>query len=228
MTLYRRLLHDRERVATLLERSLHRGALLVLGLVVVGSVTRPYIPFDSWMYHLPFSALLWNIGDARETFVLSSKFAELYAGYPLLAELVQGGLWWASGTLATVPLLNSLALVLFICAATRATTTSLPVLTFAILSVPLVAIHSVSTYIDLFAGVLICFQILAGSLLVDRPSPASARQGGFAFPAALYIVATAAAGNTKYNVLIASMAISTFLLAYVSLQRGGSSTSSRT
>ncbi|HXE89001.1 MAG TPA: hypothetical protein VN524_19610, partial [Hyphomicrobiaceae bacterium] len=136
----------RDRIASFLERGFRYLAWAALALVVVSSLARPFIPFDSWYYHLPFSAHLWNIGNARETLLFSPGIQELYAGFPLVAELLQGGLWWLSGTISAATLLNSLGLALFIFVAARATKADLPVLTFGILSVPLVVIHSVSTY----------------------------------------------------------------------------------
>ena len=213
----------RDRIAGLLERGFHYLAWAALALVVVSSLARPFIPFDSWYYHLPFSAHLWNIGNARETLLLSPGIQELYAGFPLFAELLQGGLWWISGTISAATLLNSLGLALFIFVAVRATKADLPVVTFGILSVPLVVIHSVSTYIDLFSALLICFQVVAASLLVDKPNPIGTRFGRLADPAVLYVAAAAAAGNTKFMALVISLAISAYLLAFVAYQRGTAS-----
>jgi hypothetical protein len=226
MPLQSSTLDRRERVAGLVERAFYYIALAALALVVVSSVTRPSIPFDSWYYHLPFSAYLLNIGNARETLLFSPGIQELYAGFPLFAELLQGGLWRLTGTISATTLLNSLGLALFVLAAVRVTKADLPILTFGILSVPLVVIHSVSTYIDLFSALLICLQVLAASLMVDKAHPIGARPtgtrlGSFADPAVLYVAAAAAAGNTKFMALVISLAISVYLLAFVAVQRGG-------
>lgn len=211
------------RIASLLEKAFYYLALAALALVVVSSVARPAIPFDSWYYHLPFSAHLWNIGSARETLLLSPGVQELYAGFPLLAEFLQGGLWWLSGTISATTLPNSLGLALFVFAAVRITKADLPILTFGILSVPLVVIHSVSAYIDLFSALLICIQVIAASLIVDKPRPLGTRLARFADPAVLYVAAAAAAGNTKFTALVISLAISAYLLAFVAFQKGGAS-----
>jgi hypothetical protein len=200
-----------------LEKFLIAISCMLLVIVVVSSVTRPSFQWDSWLYHLPFSAHLWNIGNARETFILSRSVGDLYLGFPLLAEFVQGALWWISGTVAATSLVNSLGLVVFICAAVAATKASLPVLTFGVLSVPLIVLHSISTYIDLFAGILICFQLLAASLLVDRWNSENLDEPAYRRFSihALYIVAAAAAGNTKFMSTIVSLAISGYLLTFV-------------
>jgi hypothetical protein len=202
----------------LLEKFLIAISCILLVIVVVCSVTRPFVEYDSWYYHLPISAKLWNIGNARETFILSDHSAGFYLGFPLLAEFVQGALWWMSGTVAATSLVNSLGLVVFICAAVAATKVSLPILTFGVLSVPLIVLHSISSYIDLFAGILICFQLLAASLLVDRWNLENLDEptyGWFSIHAFLYIVAAAAAGNTKFMSTIVSLAISGYLLTFV-------------
>jgi hypothetical protein len=114
-------------------------------------------------------------------------------------------------------LVNSLGLVVFICAAVAATKVSLPVLTFGVLSVPLIVLHSISSYIDLFAGILICFQLLAASLLVDRWNLENLDEPAYRRFAthALYIAAAAAAGNTKFMSTVVSLAISGYLLTFV-------------
>jgi hypothetical protein len=215
--------YGRDRIASLLQRGFHYLAWAALALVIVASLARPSIPFDSWYYHLPFSAHLWNIGNARETLLFSPGIQELYAGFPLVAELLQGGLWWVTGTVSAATLPNSLGLAFFIFLAARVTKADLPVLTFGVLSVPLVVIHSVSTYVDLFSALLICFQVIAASMLVDKPNPIGTRFGRLADPAVLYVGAAAAAGNTKFMALVISLAISAYLLAFVAYQKGSAS-----
>jgi hypothetical protein len=210
-------------------------ALLVLALVVVSSVARPLFYWDSWAYHLPFSALIWNIGDASRAFVLSDEMRWRFEGFPLFAELVQGALWKLTGSINATPLINSLALAGFVLAAAKSLRLSLALLAFSVLAVPLVALHSITNYIDLFVGVCVCFQVLAAvKLLADaEPGPAVvARNAGDAAcglrtkePArravwiAVYVAAAAAAGNAKFTALIFSLAISAFVLAHLLLRR---------
>jgi hypothetical protein len=98
-------------------RVLHGLALAVLATVVVSAVARPLFYWDSWAYHLPFSALLWNIGDARRAFVLSEEMRWRYEGFPLLAEFLQGALWKLTGSIKATTLVNALALAGFVLAA---------------------------------------------------------------------------------------------------------------
>src|SRR5438876_3443739 len=147
--------------ARLAKALLFAAALAALALMVVASVTRPHFSWDSWAYHLPFSARLWDVGGAGSAFVLTKHLEDLYRGSPLGAEFLQGALWKLTGTINATALINSAALLAFVAVGARTLGVSLPLLTFGILAVPMVAIHAASSYIDLFVAVAICFQVLA-------------------------------------------------------------------
>ena len=216
-------------------RALDGIALLVLALVVVSSVARPLFYWDSWAYHLPFSALLWNIGDAPRAFVLSEEMRWRFEGFPLFAELVQGALWKLTGSITATPLINSLALAGFVLAAAKSLRLSLALLAFSVLAVPLVALHSITNYIDLFVGVCVCFQFLAAVKLLayTEPEPSAVAGSGSGEAIALrtkkcapravwiavYVAAAVAAGNAKFTALIFSLAISAFVLAHLLSRR---------
>jgi hypothetical protein len=232
-------------------RALHGLAPAVLALVIVSAFSRPLFYWDSWAYHLPFSALLWDIGDASRVFVLGEEMRRRYEGFPLLAELLQGALWKLTGSIKATALINAVALVAFVLAAGKSLRLSVPLLTFSTLAVPLVALHATSNYIDLFVGVCVCFQALAavkllGAAEIDAACrgptpvlPGSVLQGSVpgliqrkapfvertkaraphAWWLAAYVAAAAAAGNSKFNGLILSFAISAFVLAYLFIDR---------
>jgi hypothetical protein len=193
----------------------------VLGITVIASVSRPLFYWDSWAYHLPFSALIWNIGSARQTFIPATEIAQLYSGFPLLAEFLQGALWKLTGSIDSIALINSLAFVAFIVVAKLKMSISLPLLTFGSLSVPLIALNATSTYIDLFVAAAICFQVLAATTLeaeaqMDR---ASSKRHSFSLWIGAYAIAAAIAGNSKFMALVVSLAISAFLVFYMVLRR---------
>jgi hypothetical protein len=217
-------------------RVLHGLALAVLATVVVSAVSRPLFYWDSWAYHLPFSALLWNIGDAPRAFVLSEEMRWRYEGFPLFAEFLQGALWKLSGSIQATTLINAVALAGFVLAAGKSLRLSVPLLAFSTLAVPLVALHATSSYIDLFVGVCVCFQALAAvKLLAGNVArgqtpvfPGSVLQGSVpdlleGTPHArwivAYVAAAAAAGNSKFTALILSFAISAFVLAHLLVRR---------
>jgi hypothetical protein len=235
--------------ATRAVRALHGLAPAVLALVIVSAFSRPLFYWDSWAYHLPFSALLWDIGDASRVFVLGEEMRWRYEGFPLLAELVQGALWKLTGSIKATALINAVALAAFVLAAGKSLRLSVPLLTFSTLAVPLVALHATSNYIDLFVGVCVCFQALAAvkllaacrgltpvlpgfvlpgsvpGLMLGRPpfvAPIPLRtkaRAPHAWWLAAYVAAAAAAGNSKFNGLILSFAISAFVLAYLFIDR---------
>lgn len=201
--------------AARVERMFSMLALIVLGLALTASVTRPLFYWDSWAYHLPFSALLWNIDDAARTFVLSEEMRVRYEGFPLFAEFVQGALWKLTGTINSTPLVNSAGLAALVLTAAKSLRLSVPVLAFGTLSVPLVALHATSNYIDLFVAVCVCFQFLAA---VKLSGLSDARGARIALWAVVYVAAAAAAGNSKVTGLVMSMAISGFVLAHTCLR----------
>ena len=53
-----------------LELALAALALVALAVALLTSVTRADLPWDSWAYHLPFSAYLWDIGGGEQSFLL--------------------------------------------------------------------------------------------------------------------------------------------------------------
>ena len=149
------------------ERALGLAAAATLLLVVLASLLRPVVPWDSWAYHLPFSALLWDIGDARRTFLLGEHLSTRFAGFPLFAEFLQGALWKATGSMAASTLVNSVALAALVAVVGIALRGSLPIMTFGCLSIPLVAFHSTSNYIDLFVAVVICLHTKGPSFIKE-------------------------------------------------------------
>ena len=200
---------------------LEAAAIATLALVVLASLLRPVVPWDSWAYHLPFSAWLWDIGDARRTFILGEQLSARYAGFPLFAEFLQGALWKASGSMAASTLVNSASLCALVAAAGIVIRGSLPIMAFGSLSIPLVAFHSTSNYIDLFVAVMICLQVIA-AWQVERQArqvyltPLRRPLDGWS---GIFIVAAVAVGNSKFQALVVSMAISGFLALYLIFNR---------
>jgi hypothetical protein len=193
-------------------------AYAALALAIAASVLRPLFYWDSWAYHLPFSALLWDIGGAREAFVLSDEMRVRYDGFPLLAEFIQGALWKLTGTINATALINSAALAVFVLVAARALRASAAVLAFGALAVPLVAMHAVSGYIDLFVGALVALQAVA-AVKIERS--VRDRRGRIGPWLAVLVGSAALAGNAKITAVVMSVAIGAFLAAYLVLTREG-------
>ena len=199
-------------------RGLDLLAYAALALAIAASVVRPIFYWDSWAYHLPFSALLWDIGNARDAFVLSDEMRARYDGFPLMAELVQGALWKLTGTINATALVNSAALAAFVFVAVRALGLSAAVLAFGALAVPLVAMHAPSNYIDLFVGSCGALQAVAA---VKSERALRARRERLWPWLALFVAAAALAGNAKITAVVMSVAIGAFLAAYLVATRAG-------
>ena len=201
-----------------MKRTLDRLAYAALAFVIVASVLRPLFYWDSWAYHLPFSALLWDIGGARNAFVLSDEIRVRYDGFPLLAEFVQGALWKLTGSINATALINPAALAVFVAVSVRALRANAAVLAFGALAVPLVAIHAVSTYIDLFVGAGVALQAVAAARIERTLRDRGERMWQWA---ALFVASAALAGNAKITAVVISVTIGGFLAAYLVLTRAG-------
>ena len=143
------------------------SCLLLLGMVAL-SFARPLIPWDSWAYHFPFSAQLLNINHYSQSFGLEQSLQVRYEGFPLIAEFLQGLFWLATNSISSTALLNSLSLCLFIWCAHRFGKAHLTILVFGMLSIPMIAIHATSTYIDLFFGIGVAFQYLFSVIIYKK------------------------------------------------------------
>ncbi|HEX2829941.1 MAG TPA: hypothetical protein VHP37_26575 [Burkholderiales bacterium] len=199
---------------TPLVRVLDALAACVLALAIAASLARPLFYWDSWAYHLPFSALLLDIGGARTHFVLSQEMQWRYEGFPLAAELIQGVLWKAAGTINATALINSAAFGALCIVAARALRASLAVLVFGALAVPLVAMHVVSAYIDLFVAACIVFQALAA---VKMEAAARRDDPRLLVWCCVYVASAALAGNSKVTGLLLSGAIGAFTVGYIAI-----------
>src|SRR6188768_697551 len=52
--------------------------------------------WDTWAYHLPFAARMFGI-VGPDAYVFSADNAQRFAGFPLLAEMLQGLFWKITG-----------------------------------------------------------------------------------------------------------------------------------
>src|SRR5664279_1626941 len=69
--------------------------------------------WDSLWYHLPFAARLW--GTVSESSVRFSPLLEnRYAGFPLLAEYLQGLAWYVTGRPESANLVAFLSLAVYL------------------------------------------------------------------------------------------------------------------
>jgi hypothetical protein len=188
--------------------------LFILVSVIALSFSRPLIGFDSWAYHFPFSAKMFQINNYSESFLLDKTLQIRYDGFPLLAEALQGLLWISSSSISATTLINSIPLIIFILCAAAYGGASFPILVFGILAIPLVAIHATSSYIDLFFGIGLAFQYLAAVIIFQILGDGLNKRRLLAW-IGVYLLAAFWAGNTKMWGPIISLGISFFLFIAV-------------
>lgn len=125
--------------------------------------------WDNLAYHYPFAARQAGIMAVEEV-RLSHFLEELYKGVPQLAELLQGYMWRITGLITTMNFVALGSLLAFIILSSMWLKLRFWQLTLLSLSVPLILIHSISSYNDLINGSLIAMGIvgLFASIKNDR------------------------------------------------------------
>lgn len=186
-------------------------ASIVLIFVVLLSITRPMTPWDSWAYHFPFSANIFDINNYSKNFLLDKSLQIRYDGFPLLPEFLQGLLWIATNSLSATTLINSVSLAIFIIVASKYGRANFSILVFGTLSIPLIAVHALSTYIDLFVGVWLAFQYLV-AIIIYRHFSGTKVSSRLLLWYVLFIFASFISGNSKMWAPVISIAITAFLL----------------
>ena len=184
------------------------SALIAIALLVACSVlavARPFIPWDSWWYHLPISSLIWNIGGGAQTFHLTPLITGRWLGFPKAWEWIQGLAWVVAGSLYAIIVPQLLLCVAYFAYVSRGLRVPLSWVIFAFFASPLLFIHFQATYLDLPAGIcvalgfLLVFDVLADVRTPDRRFPY--------LKAAACIVSLGLAGNIKYQSLCAALLV---------------------
>lgn len=170
------------------------GCLLT---VVWISYAQPGIAWDSWAYHLPFGARLWDIRHSSSNFILNAAMEAHWLGFPKVAEWCQGLLWTIFNRVSAASLINSLGLVAIIYLILKATKVYAAVLIFSILAVPQILIHSISTYIDLFFGVNVAALYICAIRLQKIYIESEKQRAVFSAWTCGYVTFSFIVGNTK-------------------------------
>lgn len=184
-------------------------AVVVLLLIVLVSISRPLLSYDTWYYHLSFSSYLLDIGNGKDAFIMAPSVNYRLMGFPLFSELIQGILWKYSGYINSITLINSVTLLSFILCLNRFLKINLFLLVAGLLSMPVIGIHAISSYNDLFSGLLIASQFILSAYLYKNNITNRKQNNNFNYKIALmiYCIVTIFAGNTKFM----SWAISIFI-----------------
>lgn len=172
----------------------------------------PVLAYDVWWYHLPFAGLLHNVDDFREKFGMVGSIAERYKGFPKLVNWIQGFFWSLTGQLGGLALPNVLSLVFYLSFCWFWLKIRPDFLLPLLLSIPLVAIHVTSAYIDLIASISVAIQFLAGFLLVKSLVQSVNRNN--LMLVLFYWLAALMAGNAKFPSTISSLSVGIIFIGF--------------
>lgn len=178
-------------------------AALLLTVCTAMALYRPYVAYDDWWYHLPFSARQWNIGGGAATFHLGPVLAERWLGFPKAWEWVQGLAWAATGSLYATIVPQLLLCAAFFAYAVRAHRIPLTWMVLAFFSSPMLFLHFQATYFDLPAAICIA---LGFFLLLDLLDGATNLSAPIPWTKAVAAIASIGlGGNIKYQSLVAGV-----------------------
>ncbi len=155
-----------------IDRVLEVAAGVVLLSTLATAVHDVSYAWDVWYYHLPFAARLVGLLP-KDAFVFHAANEARFAGLPLLAELLQGVIWRATGRVECANLVSFACVPLFAWFLRRRFQVPLALSILALLAIPLVQAHASSCYVDLPANtatsvvVLLAFEAYATGATVD-------------------------------------------------------------
>ena len=187
------------------------SAWLALSGLTVLAIVRPVIPYDSWWYHLPFSSMIWGIGGGAKTFHLDDFLYQRWEGFPLIWETVQGAFWRATGSVRYVIIPQILFCLFYFNYVRHALGVPLTWVILGFFACPMLLVHFEATQIDLASGLGVTLLFFGLSLLV---ADAQSGRPGWSWARVIGVVTMAAvAGNTKYQGLIACLAVSVVIFS---------------
>ncbi len=166
--------------------------------------------FDALAYHLPFAALRTGI-LTPEQFALPPQLADRFAGFPPLADWVQGGLWRLFGRAEAAALISPLAIIGF--AAYGRAAFALPMLWSILIfvAVPILQTALDGMYVDLWTNAAYAVHLLAAFRAATRRKAAG--------HAAVSMLALAVAVWSKPQFFVVG-ALSFLLVVALLLRRG--------
>jgi hypothetical protein len=165
------------------------GALASLG-VLFAALHDTSLAWDGWYYHLPFAARLVGLIPA-DAYVFHPANQARYAGFALLAELLQGVLWRITGRAESANLVAFASVPLVAWFLQRRWQVPFTLTLLALFAVPLVQAHAPSTYVDLPGNAAASVLVLLLVHAYASESPPSARD------VVLALLAGAIAANIK-------------------------------
>jgi hypothetical protein len=153
-----------------IDRTLRLAAAVLVAAVFVASLHDVSQAWDVWYYHMPFAARLAGLVPTS-AFTFHAANEARFAGFPLLAEAVQGLLWRVTGRPESANFVAFACVPLFAWFVRRRLDVPIHLTVLGILAVPLVMAHATSTYIDLPANTAAAVLVLLAIEAYAKPAP---------------------------------------------------------
>jgi hypothetical protein len=184
------------------QRALRRfpsnAAAALLLLTVVVALAWPIIEYDSWSYHLPFSARLF--GDT--SFHMDSTMERRWQGFTLVWNWLQGFFWWLTGSLRATALPQLALLAAYFWSVGRELQVRRSLLVIGVFASPLLILHQQGILNDLPTGLCLATGFLLLLQSEDRRMKV------------LAALLLALAGNIKVQGLIGVYIVSVIAVAF--------------
>ncbi|MEI6291756.1 MAG: hypothetical protein WCP19_15145, partial [Chloroflexota bacterium] len=126
-------------------------AVLLWLLLAIRAFTHFDTSWDSMYYHLPFASRLAGIFP-KSGYLFYSHLEPLFDGMPKLAEMIQGFLWRTTGIISTANFFGYFSILLLTILVSTRLKIQFWMVTLFFFSIPLVLLHSVTSYTDLPAN----------------------------------------------------------------------------
>ena len=170
--------------------------------------------FDTWWYHIPFAARLWNIVPT-EQYINFVKEEYRYLGFPLLVEYLGGFFWFVTRHVQASNLVNYFSLLLYCFFLNSYFQVPFYLSSIALLAIPLVQIHASSFYVDLPGAVLLSALMLTTYYLYVHKGKEADNHRNLV----LIFLLSIAAVNTKFQLIpLVALVLSFALLRIVWLR----------
>ncbi|XWK86524.1 MAG: hypothetical protein U7127_20240 [Phormidium sp.] len=165
--------------------------------------------WDTWWYHLPWAARIWNIIPA-DSYQFDRLSEVRYQGFPLFAEFLQGFFWKIFHLVQAANLVCFFSFLIYLGFLKSYCKIPFYISLIAILAVPLVQTHITSCYVDLPANVSASILIMMIYLCFIQDNFFTRRN------LLVIFLAAASAGNTKYQIIpIVALSLSLLLFRFI-------------
>ena len=162
-------------------------ALIVTISIFLKAIIDVDTAYDTWGYHLPFAARMWNIVPAEQYINMEERFE----GFPQYAEILQGFFWWATGHIQAANLVGWLSIAFYVYFLRAYFLVPWFLSTIALLAIPLVQTHATSSYVDLLGNIALAITIMMAYVVYkEREFPDTKSL-------IIIVLSAAAASNTK-------------------------------